>query len=167
HVGLKPKSAINYWKIFPITIYVLMKKSTLIFSFAILFCIFSKTSNGQAQFIADVYAGCDHLDVHFTDQSGGATSWLWNFGNGNTSTDQHPDAQYNSVGTFIVTLTINGGTSSVPDTIHVSQSPSASFTLDDDTTCIGYPLTFYSTSIPGTGNLNTYEWSFGDGQVDS
>jgi gliding motility-associated-like protein len=142
-----------------------MKKSTLIFSFAIFFCLFSKFSMGQASFIADHYSGCDNVTVHFTDMSVGATSWQWNFGNGNTSTDQNPNAQYNTVGTFLVTLTINGG-SSFTDTIHVYQSPTASFTIDNDTTCIGHEFTFTSTSVPGTGTLATYEWSFGDGQQD-
>src|SRR5215203_2603342 len=114
-----------------------MKKSTLIFSFAILLCLFSKTSNGQANFTADDYTGCDNLTVTFTDQSGGATSWLWDFGNGNTSTDQNPSAQYNTVGTFVVTLTINGGASSFSDTIHVYQRPTASFSIESSTTCIG------------------------------
>src|SRR5690242_12463315 len=105
-----------------------MKKSTFIFSFALLLCLFSKSSFGQANFTADQFSGCDNINVHFTDLSTGATSWSWDFGNGNNSSSQNPSALYNAPGTYIVTLTINGGTSSHTDSIHVYQSPTASFT---------------------------------------
>lgn len=47
--------------------------------------------------------------VNFTDNSVGATSWLWNFGDGNTSTAQNPMHTYASPGNYTVTLTINNG----------------------------------------------------------
>ncbi len=47
--------------------------------------------------------------VYFSDSSNGATSWLWDFGDGSTSTDQHPIHVYSSSGTYDVTLTINDG----------------------------------------------------------
>ncbi|MCB2377344.1 GEVED domain-containing protein [Hymenobacter sp. BT635] len=44
--------------------------------------------------------------VQFTDQSQNApTSWLWNFGDNTTSTQQNPVHQYASSGTYTVTLT--------------------------------------------------------------
>ena len=46
------------------------------------------------------------LTVNFQDQStGGATTWLWDFGDGSTSTLQNPVHTYNSYGQFNVTLT--------------------------------------------------------------
>jgi Zn-dependent metalloprotease len=53
--------------------------------------------------------------VTFTDNSVGATSWLWDFGDGNTSTLQNPVHTYAANGTYIVTLTINGGICTAPD----------------------------------------------------
>lgn len=48
--------------------------------------------------------------VSFTDNSGGApTSWLWNFGDGNSSTMQNPTYSYNAVGDFDVCLTVSDG----------------------------------------------------------
>ena len=47
--------------------------------------------------------------VYFSDSSNGASSWLWDFGDGSTSTDQHPIHVYSSSGTYDVTLTINDG----------------------------------------------------------
>jgi len=52
-----------------------------------------------------------NLDVTFTDQSTGANSWFWDFGDGSSSTLQNPTHSYNSVGTYNVTLTINGSCS--------------------------------------------------------
>jgi extracellular elastinolytic metalloproteinase len=45
----------------------------------------------------------------FTDGSNGATSWLWYFGDGDSSTLQDPTHTYSTMGTYTVTLSINGG----------------------------------------------------------
>ena len=46
--------------------------------------------------------------VQLTDLSTGLpTSWLWDFGDGVTSTEQNPTHEYASAGTFIVTLTVS------------------------------------------------------------
>ena len=43
--------------------------------------------------------------VQFTDKSPGASSWLWDFGDGSTSTDQNPSHSYANEGSYDVTLT--------------------------------------------------------------
>ena len=43
-----------------------------------------------------------------TNTGGQVDSWLWNFGDGQTSTDQNPTHQYTSEGTFTVSLTATG-----------------------------------------------------------
>lgn len=48
----------------------------------------------------------DSLDVTFTDQSSGAVSWYWDFGNGGTSTQQNPVFVYPSEGNYNVMLVI-------------------------------------------------------------
>ncbi len=45
----------------------------------------------------------------FTDLSVNTTAWLWDFGDGNTSTDQHPVHTYATDGTFTVLLTAKRG----------------------------------------------------------
>ena len=46
---------------------------------------------------------------HFYDDSQGAIgSWSWNFGNGYTSTDRHPDRHYSEPGIYNVSLTVTG-----------------------------------------------------------
>jgi subtilisin family serine protease len=44
--------------------------------------------------------------VTFTDNTVGATSWLWDFGDGNTSTQQNPVHSYTLVDTYLVKLTV-------------------------------------------------------------
>jgi PKD repeat protein len=47
--------------------------------------------------------------VEFTDASTDAVSWLWDFGDGNTSELQNPVHQYSQVGEYTVTLTVSNG----------------------------------------------------------
>lgn len=59
-----------------------------------------------AQFSANITGGTAPLIVQFTDLStGGPTSWLWTFGDGNTSTAQNPQHTYAVAGAHTVTLT--------------------------------------------------------------
>jgi len=78
--------------------------------------VFSITASPQsptAQFSADLTAGLEPLSVQFSDNStsgtGNITSWLWQFGNGDSSTQQHPLYVYNSPGFYSVTLTVTNG----------------------------------------------------------
>ena len=60
--------------------------------------------------------------VAFTDNSTGATSWLWDFGDGNTSTQQNPTHTYATNGPHTVTLTINNGACAYTTTVSVTTS---------------------------------------------
>ncbi|HTA81858.1 MAG TPA: gliding motility-associated C-terminal domain-containing protein, partial [Bacteroidia bacterium] len=62
--------------------------------------------------------------VSFTNTSTNATSYYWNFGDGNTSTDSSVYEQYNEQGIYIVTLVGSnsiGCSDTAWDTIHVTQ----------------------------------------------
>jgi subtilisin family serine protease len=59
-----------------------------------------------ARFSASTQVGEAPLQVDFTDESPAATSWLWDFGDGNTSMDQNPTHIYNDPGLYTVTLDI-------------------------------------------------------------
>ena len=67
------------------------------------------------------------LAVNFIDESsdsdGQITDWLWDFGDGNTSAEQHPNHQYQAAGNYPVTLTVtdnNDGTSSTNQIIELT-----------------------------------------------
>lgn len=56
---------------------------------------------------ADTSSGPWANEYIFSDQStGGAVSWTWDFGDGQTSTQQNPSHQYTGSGTYTVTLTV-------------------------------------------------------------
>ncbi|NLH49225.1 MAG: PKD domain-containing protein [Myxococcales bacterium] len=119
-----------------------------------------------AAFSADVTEGARPLEVHFTDHSTGSpTSWSWDFGDGNTSTEQNPTNTYTDLGTYDVTLIINGpeGEKTLTKTAYISVielPPTVDFT---GTPTSGVtPLDVQFTSAI-TGVVETYAWTFGDG----
>ena len=57
--------------------------------------------------------------VQFTDASPNATSWDWNFGDGNTSNLQNPMHTYAADGIYDVTLVTYGGVCSKVETITI------------------------------------------------
>lgn len=58
--------------------------------------------------------------VAFSDSSVSATSWLWDFGDGSTSTLQNPNHVYGANGTYIVTLSINGLACSISYSVNIT-----------------------------------------------
>ncbi len=68
------------------------------------------SSAPTASFTANVTSGPAPLAVQFTDTSPGSpASWAWTFGDGETSTLQHPVHVYASPGTYTVALTVRNG----------------------------------------------------------
>jgi PKD repeat protein len=64
-----------------------------------------------ADFSADVVSGLCPLTAQFTDSSESIatiTTWLWDFGDGTTSTEQNPQHTYQTPGAYTVSLTVNG-----------------------------------------------------------
>ncbi len=70
---------------------------------------------GAADFSADFTSGSAPLSVSFTDLSSapGPTSWLWNFGDGSTSTSSNPTHVYTQEGLYSVRLTVVGSAGAV------------------------------------------------------
>lgn len=62
-----------------------------------------------------------NLDIRFTNESEGlAKSWLWDFGDGNTSTEQNTNHKYAQKGFYSVTLTSrNDCEESISDSVHL------------------------------------------------
>ena len=71
------------------------------------------TATLTADFTATPTTGETPLTVQFTDRSvGNISSWLWDFGDGNTSTTQNPSHTYNSSGSFTIILTVTDASGS-------------------------------------------------------
>ncbi len=119
------------------------------------------------------YSGaCFNQEVEFTDLSlanaGNIVSWEWDFGDGNSSTEQNPVHQFES-GTgpgFDVQLTVVndlGCSNTLMQHIVISDPPEAGFTYDVDPPCAGNEVLFTDNSIPGSGSITNWMWDLGDG----
>jgi len=103
--------------------------------------------------------------VRFTDtSSGGATSWRWDFGDGQTSTLRNPEHAFSTPGSSTVTLTITRDQRSAATSRVVVVAPAgvlgASFTFSPASPWSGGPVQFTDTS---TGAPTSWQWDFGDG----
>jgi PKD repeat protein len=59
-----------------------------------------------ADFSTDITVGYAPSEIQFTDQSSGApTTWYWDFGDGQTSSEQNPSHTYSSPGVYNVSFT--------------------------------------------------------------
>ena len=69
-------------------------------------------TNISAAFTANPLSGTAPLLVSFTNQSTGATSYVWTFGdtNNNTAVTANPSHTYSTTGTYTVILTAMSGT---------------------------------------------------------
>jgi Zn-dependent metalloprotease len=71
-----------------------------------------------ADFSSPYTAGCSApFTVNFQNLSNNSSSFLWNFGDGTTSTLVSPSHTYNANGNYNVTLTANGGSCGIDTTI--------------------------------------------------
>ncbi len=106
------------------------------------------------------------LTVSFTDLSTGEIDvWEWNFGDGNTSTEQNPEHTYTDAGTYTVSLIVDGpgGTDTLTKTDYIFATeliPDADF--EGTPTTGEAPLVVNFTDL-STGNITDWNWDFGDG----
>jgi gliding motility-associated-like protein len=121
--------------------------------------------------VADFNYSPDCADdfVTFSDISSSANSWLWNFGNGNTSTNQSPAPQtYPMAGDYGVSLSItdiSGCSASKFDTITIFPRPSAAMLLSGF--CEGELLNFSDISVITNDSIISWNWDFGDGTASN
>ena len=114
--------------------------------------------------------------ISFTNLTvGNANSYLWNFGDGNSSIQENPAKGYAVSGYYNATLTVSntsGCISVASAQVYVptgSKGPSASFNTDNQVQCLsGNNFSFYNTSgYMGSGWNTKYYWNFGDGTFDT
>lgn len=101
------------------------------------------------------------LTYQFQDQSDtSAQSWLWNFGDGQTSTLQHPVHTFDSSGTYEVCLTVTNACYSETycTAIVTCQTPNPAFSYQ-----ISGPVVAFTDLSRGNG----WHWDFGDGSTST
>jgi gliding motility-associated-like protein len=121
-------------------------------------------------FKADTTRSCSApFTVNFTDSSSAATSWLWNFGDGNTSTLQNPSHTYILKGNYTVKLTVtnaNGCTNILTKAAYIVISPPiAAFSATPREGCIPLSVNFTNSSTSAIDNITAYHWDFGNGNT--
>lgn len=133
-------------------------------------------SDVKADFTATPVSGCTPLNVVFTNNSttpstttSPITSYLWTFGNGQTSTSATPPTQIYNTGIYDVTLvvqTANGCKDTLKQTeyIKVGTKQHADFTYAPSNVCVKTDVKFTNTSTIDSGIDTTeikWEWDFG------
>ncbi|MDP3462745.1 MAG: PKD domain-containing protein, partial [Bacteroidales bacterium] len=116
------------------------------------------------------HVGTNNTTIGFTDLSMGTpTNWLWEFGDGTSSSDQNPIHAYNSQGFFEVCLTISDPNSNCFSTFCMP------VLVGSDSSCIAafeyYPAVNNNLEIAfidmSFGNHDTWFWDFGDNNVST
>ena len=78
--------------------------------------LYGNATNLNADFSASPNTGNIPLTVDFTDLSSGSiVSWVWDFGDGDTSHAQDPQHIYDEAGVFTVELTVSDGSGSATE----------------------------------------------------
>jgi PKD repeat protein/Tol biopolymer transport system component len=104
--------------------------------------------------------------VSFTNASSNATSYLWDFGDGSTSSTQSPDHTYTAAGDFLVQLVAYNtcGNDTLDTIIHVlNPPPVATFSGTPTSICAGESVQFSNSST----NATSYNWTFSGGNPSS
>ncbi|HZV68355.1 MAG TPA: PKD domain-containing protein [Saprospiraceae bacterium] len=114
----------------------------------------------------DPFADFDYtqngLVVTFQNLSIGANSYLWNFGDGNTSTQANPVHAYDEDGDYNVKLTATNdcGTDMITISVEIITAPIAAFDADPTEGCSPMEVEFINQS---SSNADSYHWSFPGG----
>lgn len=106
--------------------------------------------------------------IQFTDTSHGTiVLWRWDFGDGNTSEEQHPSHTFRVAGPYEVTLSIEdaeGHVDAATQSITIgSLGGSGAFRLDFRYNVVGRTVDFEPIITPEEAVLDLSHWDFGDG----
>lgn len=108
--------------------------------------------------------GCVPFNANFVNTSLAGQSFIWDFGDGTTSTESAPTHLYSNPGTYQVRLiaidpaTCNGSDTTVM-ALTVTNKPTADFSVAPIPPVVNTPNVFTNLSTGGT----SYKWLFGDG----
>ncbi|MEC9475411.1 MAG: HYR domain-containing protein [Planctomycetota bacterium] len=156
-------------------------RGSLFLSLAVLLTLFTAGCGGGggsadvqvapvASFDATPTSGTYDLEVVFTDTStGDIDSYLWDFGDGTTSTEQDPSHTYTESGEYAVSLTVTGPVGKdtfVCDSCIVVTAPPPAANFQMDPTSGTYDLLVQFTD-DSTGPIDGRLWDFGDGATST
>src|SRR5690606_24201276 len=104
--------------------------------------------------------------VAFANSTTGANSYLWNFGDGSTSTGMNPNHTYSSLGNYDVTLIAtasNGCKDTMVKPAYINLvKPEVTITATPVNSCAPSLITF-TANVISNQPVTSYQWDFGDG----
>ena len=122
-------------------------------------------------------SGCGPMEVAFTNTTPNGINYVWELGNGETSTNTNANSIYtaalNSDSIFTIKLiAINGPgcADSISKTVRVFPNPKSIFTPNINTGCGPLGVTFNNVSTHnygGTQSNMSFAWQFGNGQLSA
>ncbi len=121
--------------------------------------------NVAARFNAPL-SGCAPFVADFTNASVGGVSFLWDFGNGQTSSEVSPRITFTQPGVYRVKMVaMDPATCNLRDSVFfnitVSGAPNAAYSFSPMPSLENIPTTFTNLSDPAV----FYRWDFGDGDT--
>jgi len=134
----------------------------------------SESANVDVSISATPNNGTAPLTVSFTSDVSGGTrpyTFYWDFGDGNTSTEEDPTHTYDQSGIYTVQLTVTDFTSR-QTTMELTVTVKSDTTMEvlikgtNMTGSIPLKVTFDSTILNGTGPY-FYTWNFDDGTTST
>lgn len=117
--------------------------------------------------VAGFSAAVDGQTVSFSNESQGGDGYLWDFGDGQFSTDPEPQHTYENEGVFPVSLRVYNtcDTVEVTNDIQILLLPNAAFTAPDSVAACGPALvSFQNTS---SENSQVFQWYFPGGSPET
>jgi PKD repeat protein len=116
----------------------------------------------------------NYLTATFTDTStdsdGTIDSWLWDFGDSNTSNAQNPAHTYAAADTYTVSLTVtddDGSTDTASQNVTVTDPPNAPPMANFTYSTADLTATFTDASTDSDGTITSWLWDFGDSNTSS
>jgi len=118
---------------------------------------------------------CANSPVAFKDKSLSNSdtrtinTWLWDFGDGNTSTEQNPEHKYVRPGVYkvILTATTDSKCAKVSEFQGITINPQPVSNFDVKGLCVDLPVILTEKStIESPGSIVEWRWNFGDGSAE-
>ncbi len=150
------------------------------YKFCVIFLLFTIAAKAQnpCDIAVSVDKGCVPLPVQYefkTTNTSTAVSYLWHFGDGDSSVQSNPTHAFTSAGSYVsnVTVIFQNGTQctvSLPKAIVVYHNPLADFVVNNNQIILlcarGNAICFADKSSQGAEKapIVAWQWNFGDGQ---
>ena len=138
-----------------------------------IWCFTTENRPPVANFEYSPISPLKNQEITFTDTStdvgGMIEDWYWEFGDGSSSTEQHPKHIYTRVGTYNVYLLVTDDKDDINyirKTIYVETAkPTADFTYSPSSPNTNDYVQFTDLSSDSDGSIVSRTWYFGDGSV--